>query len=243
VQIQSSYGVGRYHAGEGDVLLRARHQPPSGLGRGCIFCWGHGNSSPIVVNDAYWNGVGRAPARTGIPTVTADFGGQLWGNDTQVGPGGRMDEAWTLLKANGAATDKVFLLGVSMGALLCCNWARLNPTKVAAMALVTPAVDLANVHNVTRPDLAAEINTAYTDAAGYAAALPTHNPAQYAASLSGLPVKAWYSTDDTNVTASTVTAFAAAVGTSAQVVNLGAVGHSAGTMDPLDVATFFQSYA
>src|SRR5213075_3125326 len=48
-----------------------------------------------------------------------------WGNSTNMT---QMDNLWTYVKANyGFATDKVHLVGVSMGTAPMFNWAKANP--------------------------------------------------------------------------------------------------------------------
>lgn len=233
----SAYELAAYHVGDASVVLRPNRSKPSAR-VGCLYAWGHGNTAEIVTNPAYWNGVGLAPAEVGIPTISGDYGGQLWGNDTAIG---RLDEAWAYLQSKGAVSSQVFLLGISMGALLVLNWARLNLSKVRAICLLTPGIDLANIHDVTRLDLTAEIDAAYGGSAGYMAALPTHSPSQYAAALAGgPPIRSYYSTDDPSITPQTVLDFSAASG--GEAISLGAVGHSAGALVRSEVADFFQHH-
>jgi pimeloyl-ACP methyl ester carboxylesterase len=56
----------------------------------------------------------------------------------------RVDEAYDLLTGSfGAKPGRVAVVGVSMGFLVACNWARANVSKVAGLIGVVPACDLA----------------------------------------------------------------------------------------------------
>jgi predicted alpha/beta hydrolase family esterase len=170
----------------------------------------------------------------GFPVLTSDFGGpSTWGNDTSRTA---MTAAATwMMSQPGAMTDKVSLYGGSMGCLTVLNWAISNPTKVASIVLVLPAVSLADLHDnrqISTPgDIAAFIDTAYGNHAGYVAALPTHDPNTTAnrAALAALPIQVWYSTNDPIADPTIAQSFAAATG--AELRSLGAVGHSASTLD------------
>lgn len=207
--------------------------------RGCLYFWGHGNTAKTGRNALYWNGVQFDIAAAGIPLFTADFTGDHWGNDASIAT---VASARTAMNAQlGPRTDKVLLAGISMGALLALNWARQNLASVAAVALVTPAVSLQDIHDNNRGGYAAEIEAAYDGLAAYTAALPTHNPVEYAAELEGVPIEVWRSTTDTICTQATVDAFAATTG--AEVHSLGAVGHTAGALDGQDIANFLLEHA
>lgn len=157
-----------------------------------------------------------------------------------------------------AASGKVCLLGASGGAAAAINYARQNPSNVAAMYLVVPLVDIAAAYaDAARLAAAgvtqAEMNKAYNggvDDGGTAfnAAMPTHDPSASGnqAALSGIPMKLVYSTSDTVIPQASVTAYAAlvnAAGGSAVTASEGAVGHSAAGIDRQDVVSFFQAHS
>lgn len=71
-----------------------------------------------------------------------------------------------------------------------------------------------------------------------------HNPATFAASLTGIPIKMWVTSDDTYTPLATSQAFATASG--ATLVNIGAHGHSDSAVafaPPADVAAFLAANA
>ena len=113
--------------------------------------------------------------------------------------------------------------------------------SVAAIALITPVVDVDDIHDNNRNGYAAEIEARYGGLAAFDAALPTHNPVAFAGQLAGIPIKVWISSNDPVVIPATVDAFAA--GSGAAVASLGAVGHTAGALDGADVASFLLPHA
>lgn len=235
-------GVGQYAPGETHVVKFGRTWRP-GTKRGVIFHGGRGQAALDYI------GPGAASAiRLGAPWIHIDgVDGKQWGNDTVTGAGGRIDQAWSYLQTKfGAKTDKVVIYGVSMGGLTVLNWVRNNLTKVAAVALVTPAVDLRDLHDNDRtwPNLnfhsPADIETAYGGAANYTAVASAHNPAEHASAYVGIPMHIWYSNNDPYAIPSLVTSFASSAG--AQVTNLGNVFHDGSQANPDEISSFMQPY-
>lgn len=174
-----------------------------------------------------------------VPAIATDMGGSsTWGNDTAIAACG--STLTYLNTATKARTDRVVLVGLSMGALTVLNWARANPSKVAAIGLFLPAVNLADIHDNDRSGLASAIESAYGGAAGYAADGPSHDPANFTSSYTGMPIRIWYSTDDTTAVPSVVTAFGTAVG--ATLTSMGNVGHSISSLDAVDAAQWLASF-
>lgn len=178
-----------------------------------------------------------------VTSVAADVGGTAtWGNDTAITAVdtlvAHMGSTWN------TSTTGVAFYGVSMGALLALNWALRNPTKIVALALVAPVVSLEGIHDRDPSGAAASIETAYTNEAGYLAALATHDPST-AANLVALKALAprtrlWYSTDDTTVVASEVLAYAAATGCALD--SMGAVGHASTTVAQATAAQWLDGF-
>lgn len=238
--VVSSYRIGAYQSGEGSCLLHSRLHPFDGSKRACLYFWGRGNQSWQATSRVYWNGLQRDLAEAGIPVLSGDYGSPThWGSPTAVTRAEQL-RVWgsDQLKLR---SDKVVVMGISMGSLAALNYARANPSKVAAIVLITPITRLAYYHDTYNGGSeAAQIDTAYGGLAAYQAAVPTSDPQQYAASLSGIPLKAWYSTTDPDIPVAHVQSFAAAVGgTSA---SLGAVGHSAGALTSAELIEFFRPY-
>jgi pimeloyl-ACP methyl ester carboxylesterase len=225
--------------GSAQAVMVQRLRPPAGdsTKRGCLYFWGRGNTAAAISSAAYWNGTHRAVAELGVPVATGDYSSSThWGNDAAITS---VAAVRTNLNTVTPKTDKVVIVAISLGALLALNWARQNLSLVAAIALITPAVDLMDVHDNT-PAYASEIEARYTDLAGLTAGLSTHSPVVYGAQLAGIPIRNWYSTDDTVCRPSTQTAFAAASG--ATNVSLGAVGHGPGALTGNEVASFLAPY-
>lgn len=159
---------------------------------------------------------------------TASWGGDAWGNLATVGTGGHVDTALAALAAVGAHTsDNIWLYGGSMGAAPACNWARRNLSKVSAMALIQPAVNLGRIHDENLFGVgAAQIEAAYGGLIAWNTAKPQHNPIEYAAEFNGqIPIRVWYSTGDGTINPADPPAFAALAGAST-VIQAGAPPHA-----------------
>jgi pimeloyl-ACP methyl ester carboxylesterase len=220
--------------------LLAKHD---GTRPGIVYCHSVGNDSAQVAATGYVDTVTMALAQAGYMLYGGDMGGTaVWGNDAS-------QTAVTTARTNvqaaatgGAKAGKVGLLATSMGALTALNWARANPSLVACIGLMIPVVDLAYEHDNNVNGYAAAIEAAYTNLAGYQAAVATHDPMQNTAShASGPPIKMWRSTDDAIAVTARQDAFAAAVGSNCQVSSLGAAGHFPQTVPPTEVVAFFQA--
>lgn len=187
-------------------------------------------------------------ADSGRVAFSGDFGGTgTFGNDTS---GDRIAEGWSWVKSQvPCATDKMLLCGQSGGCPDVINFAARDLSKVAALALLIPALDLADIHDNNRAfaphpgGFAIDIENAYGGAAGWTAAEPTHNPVHHAAAIAaaGVPVLVAYSTDDPICLASIAQSFASSVG--AELVNLGAVGHGISSLDRRRIFEFLRRYS
>lgn len=200
--------------------------------------WCHGADSTYAQGlDPLYSAPLRAVSRT-RPVLTTNMGGTAtWGNDTARTAVG---DALTLIQGTyGAKTGKVVVMGMSHGAAAALNYARQNPSNVFGVALFAPVVDLVDIHDNNRGGYATAIETAYGGSSGWNSAKAAHNPAGNTGDLAGIPIKAWYSTDDPICTSTTVTTFITAVSGTSQ--SLGAVGHALTGLDPKQVSDFVDS--
>ena len=131
--------------------------------------------------------------RLGLVVASADFaGGSLattWAVDTVVGTGGRIDALITWMGTNlGTRTDRVIIMGDSMGSLEALNWAWRNHTRVVAIYVRAPIVRFQGFWDAN-PTFQGIIDTAWGNHATWLAGLPTHDPAQNMAALSILGPK------------------------------------------------------
>lgn len=174
---------------------------------------------------------------TACPYPNSPVAGRTFGNTDAIDS---VDKCYNYLVSNyGCRSDKVVLLGMSMGGLAVCNWARTNVSKVAAIAMVTPAVDLQMAHDINA-GYSTEVDAAFTDHAGFLAAKPTFSPVQFAATLSSIPVRIWYSDNDNMITYSSLTTFASAHGNTT-LTSIGAQGHNPSGAQGSDIADWFNS--
>lgn len=225
--------TGRVVPGVVDTILVPR-TPRAGR-YGVILC--HPAAHPNAFMDP-----GLTPAATtlaaniamrGIPCIAGDFGGDLFGNDTQLG---YMDTARTVLAAAvpSMAVDKVLLLGISQGGAMAVRYAIERPGQVAGIVAITPALDLKWLwENV--PDLRAILGTAY------GVTYPTPLPADgdtlaQAGTIAGVPQWVGYSTADVVTPPTNVTRFTDASGATAEVIDT-TVGHGNGSVAKVSTAT------
>ena len=120
--------------------------------------WQSHPAQPTTLNAAGWN----------VATVDTPN----WGNTTDLAI---VDDLLASLPA-GLVTDRLILLGHGRHAAAALNWAARHVDRVAALALVSPVIDLEEHWTRVTADQAS-MNAAYGGSAGsFAAAMPANNP-------------------------------------------------------------------
>jgi hypothetical protein len=235
-RLRIATGVGQYAAGEGHALITTRAYR-AGTGAPGVICCGGRGASYLAPTEPRYRRIPSALAEAGLPVLSCQLGdGRTWGNDVAID---RIGDAVSFLTGPiGACPDGVILFAGSMGLLGALNWAARNRDRVLAVATTLPVVDLADVHDNDRGGFASEIEAAYGGRAGYEAAVAMHNPVRQLAALHGLPLRAWYSTDDPIAHPPALESFVSALGGQAGAVPLGPIGHFAGTTEPQEVVDF-----
>jgi hypothetical protein len=189
----------------------------AGAKMGVIYC--HGATGDETQPWSSWpfalGNIIRSVVQAGFPVLSIHGGGDTWGNATFKT---RMSEAVAAFPALGAKDAPVAVMGGSMGALS-LNWVKDHLADTACFVGLTPVTDVTDIHTNNRSGLAGSINTAYStwSEATYGA---DHNPATYAASLTGLDYKAWYGASDAIVIPSTVTDIVSDIGGTASAVSV-----------------------
>lgn len=253
--MRKSYGIGHYSvdANEAAASLEPRLYKRDGTVHGAIYCHGHSAlthaSLSLLYNGLFLGDVGFTVAGSGRPVFMGDFQDNSWGNDACVST---MLKAWEWMDDElGCASDGVYLMGGSMGMLSACNFAHwvlggfsiagftAPDIEIKAIAGIIPQTDYEDVRARNYSGYAAEIVAAYGGQAAYDAARPTHNPIEYAAALSSIPIKLWYSSDDPACPPAIVEDFADQTG--AELESLGAIGHSYAGMDRTQITAFFDA--
>jgi pimeloyl-ACP methyl ester carboxylesterase len=232
-------------ASEGHTEIRPANFQADATKYPVIALHGRGSGSTQFVIPPYLEKVTFALANQGRLVLSIDAGGTLnWGGPLAQP---RITDAYNAASGSGgssvnlgAKAGKAILVLFSMGTLGGLKWALDNPSKVACIVIMCGAVDLAAHHDTpTSAGDTAEIETAYTNLAGYQANVAAYNPAASPASFTGVPIKAWHASDDTRAPTAWMTSFRTAVGGSAFAFqDLGAVGHNPSTTDPAQVASF-----
>jgi pimeloyl-ACP methyl ester carboxylesterase len=238
----SQSGVGRYQATERDVCVFPRSYNFDATKRPVVYAHSFGQDAMEVLLPTQLQPATATLADAGLPVVSGDLAGTAtWGNDTAQARYGTLKTFSQGAIVQGKA-GTVLGLAFSMGALTLLNWARANPTLLAAIALICPVVDLAYEHDNNINGFAAGIETAYTNLAGYTAAVATHDPMQNtAAHTSGPPIHIWRASDDAIAVTARQDAFISAVG--CPWSDMGSVGHHPATVNTTDVLTFLNSHA
>jgi pimeloyl-ACP methyl ester carboxylesterase len=183
--------------------------------RPLIFCHSAGMTGGEMV------GYGQLPAVAPLVSDLIDLGfpavaptlGVEWGNATSMA---RITDALAWLRARNGTTAPAVLVGASMGACAAVTWAAANPTDVACIVGLIPAIDLQAIRVADTGGLRSSIDTAYGIAYPAAMAVGT-NPVTL--SVPGVPIGLWTASNDA------VSANAANLA-GATVTNVGALGHT-----------------
>lgn len=234
-----TYGVGRVHAGENDLLYVPR-TPVQGR-RPVILAHGWEATGKVfgvdTANAPKQCALAAALAAQGFLVAATDLGGttssDVWGNATH---SARINELHSYLVTNfGCAADKAVMVGVSMGNLGAFSYQR-DYAKVAGIVGIIPASDLDDMRNNNRLNTQASIDSAWGVGPPPAALPSGANPTTYSSHYVGLPYQAYYSSADTVCIASTVTALAAAIGGTATQVS-SSLDHGDAVVGLVPVAT------
>lgn len=217
--LHTQYVTGAIAAGEAQVVYRDKFWKPNAAITPVVYCHHAtgGALTPFGPAAAFTNVTEQSLAAMierltvlGHPCISADQAGDSWGNDTGQT---RLDGSITQISSiTGCSSSKVLLLADSMGSVIALNWARANPTKVAAIAILLPIPDLTWAYSDPGGNvLSTGINTAYGGAPGYTTAQPTHNPALFPGAYKNMQIKLWYCDNDAVGSASQVSSFVTAV--------------------------------
>jgi dienelactone hydrolase len=262
----SNYGIGRYVAAEGDVLMLPHGYPRDGSIRGVVYVHAFGEVA-LSINQ-FVNGLNKASVINAIasvyPTVSFDGGAFGSGTTTDTNSWGnpnaqtRLGQAITWLQSpsgGGAKTGQVLLVGYSMGHALSLTYAQANPQNVAAIVGMLPVNDIDDIRDNNRGTFRASISTAWGTGAWTAPGVPPLPANANPAKVVTQPNCAWLNipqlliaaNDDQICTMASCIALATAQGQKCQLVNTGnSGGHTdttIGVINPNDVLTFLARYS
>lgn len=213
VRLRHQFGAGLTgNAGEKAWII-GPHEAWAGQCHPLIALHGNGSDARTFLDGWAW-----APylAQRGFLVCVPDAAGASnWGRPLS---STRVTQALDKLNALGA-TGPAVLFGGSMGAITALNFTRLNPTRVRAVALTTPALDLSKYLG---PEVTAAYGTATPD-------MNLYSPKHYAANLpSELRIRLWTASDDTAAPEADHAAPFVAARPQTEWTQLGAVGGHAG---------------
>lgn len=224
-----------------------------GTVRGVVYCHGAGQDAFVPMSRLASGPVGTlfgqqpliCELARNFPVACCDLGGsQTWSSDAAINAV-TAAVAWLKDPAKGGAkTDKVYLVGVSMGNLAAMGWARTHVADVAAICSLIPVSDLNDIVANNRGGFAGNVNAALGHVYNEGADGPTRNPTNYGAALAGIPTRLYYAGSDTVVIPSTVTGLATVIGSSATAVSAGALPHgesAIAAIDPTLVTAFLRA--
>lgn len=161
----------------------------------------------------------------GYAILSADYGGPAtFANDINQG---RLDAWLTASAAVGYRTDRIALIGESMGHQCLFKWAQTNPTQVAAIIGWIPGCDLTATYD-NQPGFAATMDAAYPSG-GWAGNKTTRDPMLM--DISTFPAENWrvyYASDDPTYGARPIdcTNLADRLGVPTHAINAGTGGHT-----------------
>jgi pimeloyl-ACP methyl ester carboxylesterase len=155
-----------------------------------VVVWGHGHGQlHYAVPPGFGAALLTAWVHAGWAVVIPRAAGDSWGNDNAIesyGDALAYAEAPQSAGGLGARVGAHLLYGYSMGALACCNFARANPSKVAAILLSAPGIERQRLYDVNINGYGtAEIAAAYGGAGNVPTTRATHDPSFYAAVRGG----------------------------------------------------------
>lgn len=213
----TSRSFGEYVASEFATTAVDRLYKPNAARRPVLYFTEGGDDRGFLDTTELGKQIAPAVVEEGIPMVGAYYGGAtLWGNATTTT---RIGQVWTWVQtALGTKTDKFVGIGVSKGFMALANYTRLNPSNVAALIGIVPAVNVTDIYDNARPLTSpAAIDAAYPSggwAGNKAARDPALNTATHASQA--IPMKLIYGSTDTTTLPALTAAFGAAVGATLQ---------------------------
>lgn len=192
---------------------------------GLVLC--HGSGQPYeyaLLGNTGSNQIPAWAAWSGIPCVAAEMDDQAWGDDTAMAD---VDAAINYMAATtGVRSDKVLMLGASMGGYTAIRYTLNNPSKVAAVVGIIPLTNIVGFYNNNVGGAQTQIASAWGVTAPNP--LPAAADVQSQAANLTVPAQLYYSSADTLIQPADTQAFAAAANIPA--TNVGTQGHSEGTI-------------
>jgi pimeloyl-ACP methyl ester carboxylesterase len=230
---ETSWGVGRIIASQGDMVMVPKNWSGGHGQRGVLYVHGAGELASTSANGTI------APSiATARPLLAQDLGvspqTDNWANAT-VMSSLTTGQAYLQGTAMQAKAGKILLMGGSMGALGALCWAAHNPTQVAGVFVVIPAIGMIDIWTNNRSSLRSSINVAYGQASGNTTSFWGNADSVYTGGaaindgtiggerdvytlgttkpslFTSFPIRMWYGGSDTTAIPANVTAFATAV--------------------------------
>lgn len=208
-------GTNNVVSGESGFKLRPKNYLAPNTRRGLLYAHGAGSdyreglTYGAIKNILFDTAIDRL-------VVGSDFAGNGWGNNASMS---RMTTAYDHAVAQGAKSDKVAVMGLSMGGQNSLVWAAENPSKVSCIVLAIPVIDVTDIHTNNRGGSAASINSAYAGGWSQGVYGTAKNPLTLAqaGAFAQIPILLMYGTGDTLCLPSKAEEFAGIVGSNVQL--------------------------
>lgn len=208
------------------VVYLPRLWKPNGQVPAIILCGGTDDAWQLGFSQNHVLPIARAVTDAGFALGWSDFGVNQYGNQNAQNRIGAL-RTYLQSSAVGARAGKVALGGFSMGGLNALNYAGNYPTNVMSFTGWCPLVDMQAA--VDHVDILPYVQAAYPGGWTEGVNGATTNPQTMTAAgnYAGIPIELRYSHTDGLIPLSMMQAFAnATVGTTVQITDTGAQGHS-----------------
>lgn len=234
--------------GQPQGLVYAMRPPGRSLGKPPVVIYHHGagGAAQSVLTSVSEQRILRAVAAAGYLVLVSDFGGNLWGNQTNHA---HIDDLITLGQAIGGRPGPVALLGMSMGGGASLSFAGTHREKVACVAGILPVINLMDLYGLAPDSVVAAYPGGYFDDVQG----PRHSPLvmsrrnrpgrgdEMAGMFSDMPIRIWQATRDTTCTPDALKEFVRNVrrrsNPRVQVFRLPGQGHTLEALDKVDLRT------
>jgi alpha-beta hydrolase superfamily lysophospholipase len=233
-----SAGLGDYQANKPFSYYMRRKERPTKRRQGILYVPGLTGDALSWEADSIIEATWKACAeyRYRLFTINEEI---QWGNSAMMT---KLDNAYAWCRANLGFRTRVHLFGTSGGGPAILNWARANPTLVASIVGIVPAIDIQDIDDNNLTAVLGLPAATYGPHVAYGGARPpdANNPADNTSGFSGIPMLIHYGISDPICRPGPATTFINATGCESVALP---GGHSSVGVSPTTILNFFTRYA